>query len=151
MLKTRHFVSGEISILAEFQPMRNKLTAKDPLLIDHVEVPDILIAEMIPQPNTLTHCLVCDVDKIEVATPYLSFHLVSWSWQRSCISSHSTGGNINCILLPSLCDHHCTYPVVNLLVQDCWSHSSCTYPWFVQSICGVSLSLCQDLVKPHWH
>ena len=43
-LQTRHFFRGEISIMAEFQLMKNKLTARDPLIY-HAEVPDILIAE----------------------------------------------------------------------------------------------------------
>ena len=43
-LQTRHISRGEISILAEFQLMKNKVTAKKPLIY-HVEVPDILIAE----------------------------------------------------------------------------------------------------------
>jgi len=43
-LQTRHFFRGEISILAEFQLMKNKLTARDPLIY-HAEVPDILIEE----------------------------------------------------------------------------------------------------------
>jgi len=44
--QTRHFLfRGEISILAEFQLMKNKLTARDPLIY-HAEIPDILIAEL---------------------------------------------------------------------------------------------------------
>ena len=41
-LQTRHFFRGEITLLAEFVHMKNKLTARDPLIY-HAEVPDILI------------------------------------------------------------------------------------------------------------
>ena len=40
-LQTRRFFRGEISIMSEFQLMKNKLTARDPLIY-HAEVPDIL-------------------------------------------------------------------------------------------------------------
>ena len=43
-LQTHHFFRRENSILAEFQLMKNKLTARESLIY-HAEVPDILIAE----------------------------------------------------------------------------------------------------------
>jgi len=44
-LQTRHFFRGEISILAEFQLMKNKLTARDPLIYLPCRSPGYLIAE----------------------------------------------------------------------------------------------------------